>query len=305
MSDEKNDAVIAVKGRFRAPGQGYYGQFFYLINPGAGYVEDASIIITSGADLYEAVNPMESWKRHEALIQKLRYENRYLQALTNEFQAKLKQLGSDKQYFGDLLKAIAQGKAETLNFVLSSFYRRAIKDDQFFLEGHVENAAIMASEAPAVAEPVVVRAADGVYLPVKLDLDPIAGKDVKQLRVGDTILVRVMPESDRANAFIDAAGLRSEEGFIRSAPFTVTSVTYPGVGLELVGKLKEGIYGKIVEEQNVLVRVPETGKAPSAGVRVPLAASIPNEKKQLMIIGVGLIGSAMLGILLYWVISSL
>lgn len=305
MSDLKNEPIIAVKGRFRAPNQRYYGQFFYLINNKGGYIDIASVVITVGSDVYNALNPTDSWKKYESLINKLKYENKYSQAITNEFQAKLKQLALDKQYFADLMKAIFSGKAETLNFILANFYRRIIKDEEFYLEGHAEKASLDDKEETPAAEEGDVGGPDGVYLPVKLDLDPISGRDVKEIRPGDKILVRVLPETERANAFIDGAGLRTESGFVRSAPFTVTSVIYPGVGVELIGKLKEGVYGKILEEQNVLVRTAEAVKAPAPPkAQPPLAASIPDEKKQLMLIGIGIIGAALLSIVLYWVISS-
>jgi hypothetical protein len=306
MAELKNEPIIAVKGRFRAPNQRYYGQFFYLINNKGGYIDIASVVITAGPDLYHALTPTDSWKKYESLINKLKYENKYSQAITNEFQAKLKQLSLDKQYFADLMKAVVGNKAETLNFVLASFYRRVIKDDEFYLEGHAEKASLDDTEEGPAVEEADLSGADGIYLPVKLDLDPISGKDVKEIRPGDKILVRVLPETERANAFIDSAGLRTESGFIRSAPFTVTSVIYPGVGVEIVGKLKEGIYGKILEEQNVLVRMAQPVKAATpAKAQVPLPTSIPDDRKQLTLIAIGIVGIALLGIALYWVISSL
>lgn len=307
MPELKDEPIIAVKGRFRVPMQRYYGQFFYLINNHGGYIDIASVVITTGADLFNALTPTDSWKKYEALINKLKYENKYSQAITNEFQAKLKQLALDKQYFADLMKAIYTGKNETLNFILASFYRRVIKDDEFYLEGHAEKASLTGDnpqeEAPTQQQ--AAENADGIYLPVKLDLDPIAGKNVREIRPGDKILVRIIPDSERANAFIDSAGLRTESGFIRSAPFTITSVIYPGVGVELVGKLKDGVYGKILEEQNVLVRTAEPVKAAAPRAQAPLAAALPNDKKQLTLIGAGAIGIFLLGIILYWVISSL
>lgn len=307
MSELKDEPIIAVKGRFRAPMQRYYGQFFYLINNSGGYIDIASVVITVGADLFNALTPTDSWKKYEALINKLKYENKYSQAITNEFQAKLKQLALDKQYFADLMKAIYSGKAETLNFVLASFYRRVIKDEEFYLESHAEKASLTGdSQEEAPTQQPATETADGIYLPVKLDLDPIAGKNVRDIRPGDKILVRVVPESERANAFIDGAGLRTESGFIRSAPFTITSVIYPGVGVELVGKLKDGIYGRILEEQNVLVRTIEPVKTtPSPRAQPLLSAALPDEKKQLMLIATGVLGIMLLGIILYWVISSL
>jgi hypothetical protein len=78
------------------------------------------------------------------------------------------------------------------------------------------------------------------------------------------------------------------------------------VGVEIVGKLKEGIYGKILEEQNVLVRMAQPVKAATpAKAQVALPTSIPDDRKQLTLIAIGIVGIALLGIALYWVISSL
>lgn len=306
MAEFKGEPVIALKGRFRAPNQRYYGQFFYIINQKGGYLDVASVVITVGSDLYNALNPTDSWKKYESLINKLKYENKYSQSITNEFQAKLKQLALDKQYFADLMKAVQAGRPEGLNFVLGGFYRRIIKDDEFYIESHIEKASLDEAGAEDSAVSGEAGGEEGLYIPVKLDLDPITGKDVKDLRPGDKILVRILPQTERANAFIDGAGLRTESGFIRSAPFVITSVTYPGVGVELVGKLKDGVYGRITEEQNVLVRTAEAPKAATAPkAQAPLASAMPGEKKQLMLIGIGIAGTAILGIILYWVVSSL
>lgn len=286
----------------------YYGQFFFIINQKGGYIDVAAVVITVGSDLFNALNPTDSWKKYEALINKLKYENKYSQSITNEFQAKLKQLALDKQFFADLLKAMHASKQETLNFLLAGFFRRVIKDEEFFLESHAEKASLGDSEDDAgEGDKNAASGESGTYLPVKLDLDPITGKDVKEVRPGDTILIRVLPQDDRANAFIDGAGLRTESGFIKSAPFVITSVTYPGVGVELVGRLKDGIYGRITEEQSVLIRTPESAKKPAAApqAKAPLSSSLPAEKKQLLIIGGGVAGAAILAIILYSVISSL
>ena len=129
MSELKGVSQVALKGRFRAPNMRYYGQFFFLINQKGGYIDVASIVITVGSDLFNALTPADSWKKYEALINKLKYENKYSQAITNEFQAKLKQLALDKQFFADLLKALHGGKQETLNFLLAGLYRRVITAD--------------------------------------------------------------------------------------------------------------------------------------------------------------------------------
>lgn len=308
MSDLKEETQVALKGRFRAPNMRYYGQFFFLINQKGGYIDVASVVITTGSDLFNALTPTDSWKKYESLINKLKYENKYSQAITNEFQGKLKQLALDKQFFSDLLKAMHSGKQETLNFILGGFYRRVIKDDEFYLEAHGEKASLNDSEEKKDDSSGGVPGEEsGNYMPIKLDLDPIGGKDVKELRPGDKILVRILPQNDKANAYIDTAGLRTESGFIKSASFIITSVTYPGVGVELVGKIAEGVYGRIVEEQNVLVRTTEPVKKAAGGAQAqaPLAAGVPAEKKQLIVIGGGVIGVVILGIVLYFIISKL
>lgn len=302
-----SDAQLALKGRFRAPNAHYFGQFFFIINQKSGFIDIASVIITTGQDLYDKLNPSDSWKKYEALINKLKYENKFAQALTTEFQTKLKQLAIDKQFYADLQKAIKSTKTDNINFLLSGFFRRAVKDEEFYLESVTEvanlNDEAEASDegAPAPGDP------SGTYLPVKLDLDPIGGKNVKEIKAGDKILVRILPQTDRANAFIDGQNLRSESGFIKSCAFVVTSVVYPAVGVELVGKLSEGIYGKITEEQNVLVRTTEPIKKIVAAAQAskPLKAATAGENKQTLIMVGGAAAIITLGLILYFVISSL
>lgn len=307
MVELKSEPIIVVKGRFSAPIQRYYGLFFYLINNRGGYLDISSVVISTNSEVFTALSLTDSWKKYETTINKLKYEGKYAQAITNEFQAKLKQLALDKQYFADLTKAIYAGDQKQLNAILASFYQRIIKDEEFYLESHAEPASLhdtLESDAKDGAS-ADHDSSEGIYLPIKLDLDPIAGKNVKDIRPGDKILVRVIPENERANAFIDNARLRTESGFIRSAPFTVTSVIYPGKGVELIGKLQEGVYGRILEEQNVLVRMAEPVKPPPKAPQIPSPVTLPDDKKQLLFIGVGLAGIAILAILLYFIITSL
>jgi len=308
MADLKAEATVALKGRFRAPNQRYYGQFFFLINQKGGYIEVASVVITTTADLFNVLTPTDSWKKYESHINKLKYENRYSQSITNEFQGKLKQLTLDKQYFSDLMKAMHSGKQDSLNFVLAGFYRRVIKDDEFYLESVAEKASLADTDVQEAAPSAQATAPDdnGLYLPIKLDLDPISGKDVKELRPGDKILVRVLPQSDRANAFIDSNNLRTESGFIKSAQFIITSVTYPGVGVELVGRIADGVYGRIVEEQNVLVRSNEAPKKTAGSpAQKTNTADESSDKKQLIVIAGGIFGAVILGIVLYFVVAKI
>jgi len=301
------DAQLALKGRFRAPNAHYYGQFFFIINQKSGFIDIASIVITTGSDLYSSLTTTDSWKKYEAHINKLKYENKFAQAMTNEYQGKLKQLALDKQFYADLQKAIKSGKQESINFLLSGFFRRAIKDEEFYLESVVEEANMDAQEETAAGDAPTANDPSGTYLPVKLDLDPISGKDIREVRPGDKILVRVLPQTDRANTYIDSQNLRAESGFIKSAPFIITSVTYPMVGVELVGKLSEGVYGKITEEQNVLVRTVEIPKKspPAAQAQKPLTAASSGGNKQALILFGGIGGIVLLALILYFAISSL
>jgi len=307
MSDIKSANLLALKGRFRAPNMRYYGKFFFLINQKSSFIDVALVVITASADLYNNTTITESWKKFESDINKIKYENRYSQAITSEFQAIFKQIMVDKNFYAELMKAIYAPKIEPLNFILSNIFRRIIKDDEFSLESHVESA-VLEEESPEASE-----AADsgselsGTYLPIKLDLDPITGKNVRDVRPDEKIMVRIIPQGDRANLFIDQAGLRAENGFVKPAIFTVTSVTFPGKGVELVGKLAENVYGRILEEQNVLVRKYEPAKKTESGqvAAQPVKITSNEENKKLLVILGGLMGIGVLGSILYWVLARL
>lgn len=310
MAQLEGDGVFAVKGRFKAVNQGYYGQFFYLISQEGSYLHAANIVVATGQDLYNALNPTDSWKKFEEHINKRKYEKRYAQSITLELQAKLKNLTSDKQYYADLVKAVKSSKQDDIDFVLSSFYRRVIKDDEFHLEAMVEKASLNdANEAAEGATDAQNPQMGGIYLPVKLDLDPIHGKDVNALRVGEKIMIRVLPQTEQANSFIDGAGLRTESGFIRSTPFEITSIASTGKGLELVGKLKESVYGRILEEQNILVRTAENGGGQNTKESRAEAASNQRrqnvDNKQMTKVAVGVVLVGLLLVVLYWVFSAM
>ncbi|MBV6492643.1 MAG: hypothetical protein LDLANPLL_00640 [Turneriella sp.] len=305
MEDLKGEPLVSIKGRFRAPNMRYFGQFFFLFNQKVGFLDAAATIISTNTETFNALTPKDSWKKFETFITRLKYENKYSQSITFEFQERLKQLETDKQFIADLQKSIQTGNDESLNYLIAAFYRRIIKDDEFSIELVAEKASLneVAPEANEVPAENTTASA-GVYLPVKLDLDPISGKDVKQVRPNDKIFVRILPQTDRANAFIDSAGLRTDGGYIKAAPFIVTSVTYPGVGVELIGKLAEGVYGKIIEEQNVLIRVAETAKKnsiPNGNRSLPNKQNVP-KRNPTLVMSLGVAGIIALSIILYFVL---
>ncbi|HRP67912.1 MAG TPA: hypothetical protein PLY93_00050 [Turneriella sp.] len=305
MDNLKSEPLIALKGRFRAPNARYYGQFFILINQKNDCIDAAQVLITSNTETYNILKTTDNWKKFESLINRLKYEGKYSQSITSEFQERLKQLTLDKLFFSDLVKAVHGNNENNLKFLVGGFYQRIIKDEEFSIDLLVDKASLNdeSFENVGTTSPADSALENGSYLPIKLDLDPISGKDVKQVRPGDKIFVRILPQSDQANAFIDSTGLRSESGFIKSAPFIITSVVYPGVGVELVGKLSDGVYGKIVEEQNVLIRVAETVKKITkpngqANVSTPQA-----EKSSILVMAIGVLGIVLLALILYFILA--
>lgn len=108
---------------------------------------------------------------------------------------------------------------------------------------------------------------DGLYLPIKLLLDPVAGRNVTELKTGDKLMVGIVPDSERANYFIDIMKLRGENGKLKPASLEISQINYIGTNIEIIGKLDEGVFGKVVEEEKILVRLydPQRDKNTGSG----------------------------------------
>jgi hypothetical protein len=114
------------------------------------------------------------------------------------------------------------------------------------------------AEAPKSDQKDTKKADDSVVLKVKPVLAPVKGKPIYSLKVGDTIMVKIVPDSPKQKEYIKIFKLE-QDGILRSIPADIIDIKYgtdKNDPYEIIVKLDNKIFGRIIEnEKQVKLRV--------------------------------------------------
>ncbi len=255
--------LIAIKGRFHAPQERYYALFLFILNPEAGYVETATIVVSVYSDLYR-LEPRHSWREFENKINELKYHNQYSPVITADLQDRLKSLTMNEDFFSEVMKCVRANATAQLEKMLLLIFQRAVRDNEMTIETAIETVDPAELNAPPEVAPEIKPSTTsgsapidtGVTLNVTLVLAPVGGKPVTELKSGDIIMVRIVPMNERANFFIDTMKLRGEKS-IKPCPMVLESLNPTDAGLLIRGRLDDNLYGIVTESEKVLVQLYE------------------------------------------------
>lgn len=251
--------LIAIKGRFRSPEQKMFGLFVLILNQEAGFIDTAAIVVSIHSDVYDLA-PQESWSKYEGKIQRLKYEGQYSQTTTIDLQESLKNLTMDQEFYNDLHRSVQGNDIGGIQHTMGTLINRVLHDQRTSMEIATEEVTqeqLKSEEAiadQAIETGTTAPASEGVVLNVSLVIAPVGGKSVNDLEVGDKIMVRLQTNSDKAEYFIDLLGLRTEKG-VKPTMGEIQSIDVSGKTTEIKVKLDENVYGRVIEEEKVLVRM--------------------------------------------------
>ena len=265
--------LTAIKGRFKASEQKVFGLFFLILNNESSFVDTAGIIASIHSEIYDT-DLSDSFHDFENRITMLKYKGNYHQKVTLDLQDTLKSVALDQEFYEDLKKSAAKGNKNGVKHSIVTLISRVLHDSTVIAEVSLEDVTheqVKAANSTPAEEPVQADSApktDGVTLDVSLVLAPVGGKLVTDLSPGDRIMVRIAPSSDKSEYFIDLLNLRGEKGVKPVAAKVVSLDEGSGVTSVRV-QIDDGVFGKVSEEEKVLVRLAEetsdtAGKKPSS-----------------------------------------
>ncbi|MCS6985589.1 MAG: hypothetical protein NZM25_10755 [Leptospiraceae bacterium] len=309
--------LVAIKGRFYAPRDRYYALFLIVLNEVMNCVESAAIVVSVYSELFQT-ELSHSWRTFESKINELKYRNQYAPIVTHDLQDRLKELMLGPGFYEELMKAARANATKQLAKIFHMIFMRSLKDSDLEIETAVEWIKEKDFEAPQEQEPsspqskvenVAESSPAGITLPVSLVLDPIGGKAVTELKPKDRIMVRIIPQGERANYFIDLMRLRGEKNIL-PCPMTIESIKADALGLVIRGKIDENLYGEATETEKVLVQIAaektveepqKVAKAiPKDPTKMVKEESEKNKNPMLVILAVSVL---LLGLLVYLLIT--
>ncbi len=271
------DTILMVKGRFKATSLNLYGQFM-LVFKNESQFESFNAVISTYSDLYN-LEPHEDWTRYREQIANVKWKGNFNKTMTASIMDQFKKFSEEMNSISLLHSNVSDYDYNAMDIILFDLINRIVHDKNLVLETAIQELAPSEYQASlgAVEQKDEEETAggddfkvddDSVILPVKPIVAPVKGKPIYELRVGDRLMVYILPQSDRANYFIDLLNLR-EEKEVLPTPAEVIDIK-AGTGknnpTDILTLISKGIYGKFTEtEKQVKLKLynpAEDGRAP-------------------------------------------
>ena len=258
-SEAPSSTVLFLKGRFKSSLSNLYGLFLIEFSPD-GKIASHNFVVSTFSTLFN-LEPHESWTKYQELILGMRWKGNCNASVTAALSAQMTKLQQDEMLTRQLYGGVADYDYKSAeNFIFDILYRM-VQDKNVVLETGIEEIttqelAELKKQQPEQPEEQTDPAPDsnlgtGAFvIPVGPILAPVKGRPLYELKIGDKMMIRIMPSSERANAYIEKNKLRSEN-YIKPIPATVIDIKAENKNspVEILTKIDENLYGKIVEEE--------------------------------------------------------
>ncbi|TGN21104.1 hypothetical protein [Leptospira idonii] len=226
--------------------------------------------------------------------QRVIYKGDQLKNITKSLHEILKSSFQSESFLEELLHYIDHNLVDRLQFIFGQIHNRTAGNSNPKIEIHyeliekrdLEKTTIDEEElAKKEAVPVIVPATSGFQIPpdkqliqFRFQLSPVNGTPLVDLKPGDNVYVRLLPGDPITNAIIESMELKDDAGTIKQIPAKIVNISNTKNVSEVVIKINEQIYGKIVEEENS-VKIKTFDQAAGSAPTLTSAASITTASK--------------------------
>ncbi|MFH0977132.1 MAG: hypothetical protein V1874_15225 [Spirochaetota bacterium] len=265
MNDLKNqdgtpeeNILYFLKGRFKSNSLNFYGLFLLIFNT-RKELTISHVLVSSFSSVYD-MEPHFGWEKYEEFIVNSKWKGNYNPSMTASIESFFKQITLEQIGQKEMLyKYIQNYDYDNVDTFMFDIIKRIIHDKNLIIETGIQEASDMefrktkeSRSQKKEKEPNVekISSEEGVTLSIQLILAPVTGKPLFDLKIGDVIICKIIPNTDRANYFIDLLDLRVEN-FVKPVPCKVIDIKSEGKGypLEILTEIGPGIYGKCIEDE--------------------------------------------------------
>jgi len=258
---------LILKGRFKSKSNNLYGLILIIFNPEAE-VEAFNSVVSTFSSVFE-MEPHISWEKYEETILELKWKGNFNSSMTSSLMDHIKNISKEEPLNRQLYDSVLNYDYDSVEIFITDILYRVVNDKNLILEIGIqesEKEEYQAAREKKQADAKTASAPQGqgynleagsVILPLQPILAPVKGKPLYELKIGDKIVSKILPNSDRENYFIDLLGLRVE-GHVKPVAGEVIDIKANSRNdpLEITVQLAPGIYGKIVEdERQVKIRI--------------------------------------------------
>ena len=269
-------------------------------------------------------------------INAIKAEGQYALSTTQSLQEALKSIANDYNFYRDIEPYINAEDEQRLNPILQSFFGGILGDKRMDFEIDIQSVgqeevnldnfeSVPGEEAvdnnmqlddgidPETSDTSDQLTVGQVVLEVNFLLAPVGGKLVNHLKVGDRVMVRILPNTAISNRHIDLLKLRNTKGHINATPGEILSFKEENGIYEIIVQIAEGVSGKINEGEKILVKMAgnEASTKPAASQpimpqKTTTSTAVPSrkEKQSSVILFIGIACVLIMLILIFILFSS-
>ena len=254
--------LLIIKGRFKSNSMNLYGQFIIFFNSDAK-IDSYSIIISTYSDTY-SLEPHTGWEKYEEFIADLKWKGHFYSSMTASLMDGFTHLSEDTRIVSELFNNTYNYDYDKMELTLNDCINRIVHDKNLILETGIQEVTReeyrnIRNTRPSTSESEQEPVDSGdsgiekgsVIISVKPILAPVNGKPLYSLRIGDHIMVRILPNTERASYFIKVLDLKDGDK-IKPVPAEVIDIK-AGKGknepVEILTEIGPGVFGKFFEEE--------------------------------------------------------
>lgn len=261
ISAQQEGNILIVKGRFKSNSMNLYGLFLLTFNA-LKKLDSHHVIVSSYSDMYD-VELSTPWHTFEEYIVDRKWKGNFNNSMTASIMETFNKISDDLRNLKILYDNVYNYDYDQMDLILYDMINRIIHDKNLVMESLIQE--ISLSELQSIKEDRSKpqddddheegkKSASGTILQVKPILAPLNGKPIYELRIGDKIMVKIVPTTSKENYYIDLYNLREEKG-IKMIPATVIDIkSSAGKNnpIEILAEIMPGIYGLCKEDEKLI-----------------------------------------------------
>ncbi len=250
------ESILILKARFKSNSLSLYGILLLIFNRNHD-LDSYNAVVSTYSSIYD-LEPHQGWEKFEESILDIKWKGSYNNSMSGSLMEHLNSIAGDERLKNQLYEHLSNYDYDNAEVMIYDTVNRIIHDKNLIIEIGIQEASPeefretkekRTKAQPAAADKSPVEDGSAI-LPVEPILSPVKGKPLYELKIGDKIMARIVPNSDRANYFIDLLDLRTDSGF-KPIPCEIIDIKSAGKNspVEILSQIGPGIYGRCTEEE--------------------------------------------------------
>lgn len=262
LSAQAEGNILIVKGRFKSSSMNLYGLFLLTFNA-MKKLENHHVIVSSYSDMYD-VEPGTPWHKFEEYIVDRKWKGNFNNSMTASIMEAFNRISDDTKNMKILYDNVYNYDYDQMDLILYDLINRIIHDKNLVMETLIQEISLQElqnikqdrskPQNSKEEEPQEKKDSHGVILQIKPVLAPLNGKPIYELRIGDRIMVKIIPTTSKEQYYIDLYNLKDDRG-IKTIPGTVIDIkssSGKNNPVELLTEILPGVYGLCVEDEKLI-----------------------------------------------------